>query len=346
MKRFLAILLVAVLALSAFAGCASKAADNAAPALDGSYGEPYYAAEGLAAPSTGLYGNYDIYDAVPESDGSSGSAPDPGGNTTGTTTADYGLKIIYTASLSIETLDFDASYAAIMAQLHACGGYTSYSDQYGGTTQNGYYSARYAEFEFRIPAQNYDAFLSATSGFGNVTRRSETTQDVTGSYADIEARILTLETQETRLLALLADSRDLDMLLVLEDKLAAVRYEIEGYRATLNRYDDLVSFCTVGISLTEVATITPVKTRTFWQETWDTIQQSLYSVGQVGKTVLFGFLYVLPYLLFFALVALLVWLPVRARRRKRQTLSAPPAPPQGDPAPPQAQGSKKDHEKK
>lgn len=326
MKKIVAIILVFLLAVSLLVACGgtNKTSDDY---HTGNGGSTEQGSSDLipAAPDGGLYENdsSNEYASPPSGDSAeTNDNPAVAGPDANSNANDYGLKIIYMSSLSIETLDYDASYGAIMAQLKKSGGYISYSDQQGGGTANGYVSARYAEFEFRIPVNNYEAFLEASDGFGSIISRNDTTHDVTASYADLEARITALKTQEERLLELLAMSNDLDMLLRLEDKLAQVRYEIEGYMSTLNRYDDLISFCTVTIYLREVSVITPVSEKTFWQETWETIQGSLRLAGDFLKAIFFILLYVLPYLLIALVVFLIVRPFVKKGKAKRAEIRA------------------------
>lgn len=363
MKKFAVMTLALLLAAALLAGCGAKGDYASEDGYNGTtYGEPFYAGDDVSTSTSGVYYSdsemmLNEDQAVPASgggstyDSSEQAGTDSGGAATGpavnTNAQDYGLKIIYTSSLSIETLEYDNSYNAIMTELRTCGGYIAYSDQW-----NAYNGARYADFEFRIPAQNYDRFLSASDGFGTVIRRSDTSQDVTSSYTDIEARILSLQTQESRLLELISEAKDLESLLLLEDKLTAIRYEIEGYIGILNQYDDLIAFCTVGISLAEVAVITPPKTETFWQQTWETITDSLRIVGNFLKNVFFILIYLLPYLIIAAVIIVPIrWLTRKKRAQRKADNALQMALATGSPVstgtqPDQAQRRMKDKKKK
>lgn len=304
MKKTATLFLILILAVSLLAGCGRESEGGGSADDNGFASDPNStgAVEDAASSEyegTGLYDGKDL-SVLPE-------GQNPAGYTDN-------LKIIYTATLSIETLEYDQSYAGMLAELKACGGYVSNSDEWN--TGSG---ARSAELEFRIPVENYGRFLAATDGFGTVTRRSEASQDVTSSYTDIEARIAALRTQEERLLALVTTANDLEVLLQLEDKLAGVRYEIESYTATLNRYDDLISFCTVSVSLSEVAIYSPVRTKTFWQETGETVVNSLRGVGVFLKGLFYVLIYALPYLLIALAIFLIVW---RVTKKKREQQKA------------------------
>lgn len=266
--------------------------------------------------SDSTYDSVEMENAVPQE--SYGDAADLGSesNLVNKEASEFGLKIIYTSSMSIETLNYEESYSVIMEALHKAGGYISYSNQSGGQFGDAYYTARRANFEFRIPVENYEQFLSSSGDFGNVTNRTDNSQDITSAYIDIEARLTALKTQEERLLELLKEAKDIETLLTLEDKLAAVRYEIENYTSQLRMYDNLVEYSTVSIELSEVSAAVPIKTKSFGQELGEAITGSLRTV----MTFLRGLVIVLVYVLPYCVIALGIFFAVRpfAKRAKKK----------------------------
>ena len=230
--------------------------------------------------------------------------------------AQYGLKIIYSSTLSIETKEFESSVDAITSAVSAAGGYLSSTETGGGSTYNGYYNNRWAYYTARIPADKYEAFMSGSSTFGNVTNTSSTSEDITSQYIDVEARLNSLKDQETRLLELLNQSGSLEELLAIEEKLSDVRYQIESYTSTINTYDDLVNFCTVDIYLNEVRTSTssPVG---FGDEVRSAIAGSAEGVVSFLKSLLLGLIYALPYLIIIAIITLVIIRVIKKHRAKR-----------------------------
>ena len=90
---------------------------------------------------------------------------------------------------------------------------------------------------------------------GSVTSKSESAEDVTTQYMDIEARLDNLTAQRTRLQELQASADNLTDLLQIESSLSDVQYQIESYQSQLNWYSQQVSYCTVNITLAEVETL-------------------------------------------------------------------------------------------
>ena len=216
---------------------------------------------GGSAPSTAA-----AYDAAPEL---ATYSLDGGADTYGTGSADLltsgnvegensasgtvdSAKIIYTAYLSIETKDFDGARQQLDETLDSMDGYMESSNEYTDSTDN----TRTLSLTLRVPESAYSAFLTSAEAAGSVISRSESADDVTTQYLDIEARLDTLTAQRTRLQELQASADALSDLLQIESSLSDVQYQIESYQSQLNWYANQVQYCTVNITLNEVETLT------------------------------------------------------------------------------------------
>ena len=155
-------------------------------------------------------------------------------NDTAAHTADN-AKIIYTTYLSIETKDYDWAYQQLNDTLSSVDGYLESSSESTDSTD----STRTLSLTLRVPESSYDAFVDAAEQAGSVTSKSESAEDVTTQYMDIEARL-----------------DNLTDLLQIESSLSDVQYQIESYQSQLNWYSQQVSYCTVNITLDEVETLT------------------------------------------------------------------------------------------
>lgn len=304
MKKLLSILAILVFCGSLFASCAGKSAGGATTESFTPMAESY---------DTAAESAYGAYDEDGQSNLGGASLTD----------APHGLKIVYTASLYIETLEFDQSRAAIQAAITQAGGYVSNEYSYGGYNYNrSRYNTRSASYTVRIPVEQYESFLDGAAAFGNVTDRSTSSQDITSAYIDTEARLESLRTQETRLLELLEQSGSLEDLLAIEDKLSEVRYQIESYTSTMNTYNDQIAYCTVDISLREVSTIT-VEADNFGTRLVEAVKGSLRSIWAFLQGFAIVVIYAIPYLVIGFLLFLLIRAIVRKRRAKRALM--PPA---------------------
>ena len=158
-------------------------------------------------------------------------------------------KIIYRASLTLESTDYDAARTALEAALAEAGGYLESSDEHTGSGDD---AARSLSLTLRIPQQQYESFLSAVGEAGNLLNRSQQAEDVTTQYMDIEARLANLTAQRTRLQELQAQAETLSDLLEIESSLSNVQYQIESWQSQLDWYANQVSYSTVSVYLHEV----------------------------------------------------------------------------------------------
>ena len=163
-------------------------------------------------------------------------------------------KLIYTADLSIETQDFDWSQQQLNETLSDVDGYLESSNEYTDSTDN----TRTLSLTLRVPKGYYSAFLGvAENVLGNVTSKSESADDVTTQYMDVETRLANLEAQRTRLQELQAQADNLSDLLQIETSLTDVQSQIESWQSQLDWYSNQVQQCTVYVNLSEVQNYTP-----------------------------------------------------------------------------------------
>ena len=317
MKKILAITLCVLLLLIALVGCGAAQNKAAADSVDQNLYRAVPAEEygGLSAGSLYAY--------------SETSAPAP----TEPVPADSvstNRKLIRTVSLTLETEEYDVLLNGISEQVAACGGYleslnadTRYSSD-----------SRYASMTIRVPADRLDEFVNAVSGISNVVQRSESTEDVTLTYVDMESHASALRTEQDRLIELLAEAENLTEILEIEDRLTDVRYELEYMESQLRTYDNLVEYATVKLSVNEVQKLTPTEEKGFWEKIGDGFVDSLSNIWE-GLKSFFSFIVIaLPYLLVIALIVIVILVIIlqsvkRSRKKaaKRQSAPAPKQPP-------------------
>ncbi|MCC8061130.1 MAG: DUF4349 domain-containing protein [Clostridiales bacterium] len=166
-------------------------------------------------------------------------------------------KLIRTVDLTVETTEFDALLEGLTQTVSEAEGYIERSDVSGNSLYSGS-GRRYASLTLRIPSDRLDSFISQVETQGNVINKSESTQDVTLNYTDIESRKRTLTVEQERLIELLAEADSVDAVIALESRLSEIRYQLESMESQLRTYDNQVDYSTVRISLNEVTVLTPV----------------------------------------------------------------------------------------
>ncbi len=170
-------------------------------------------------------------------------------------------KLITTVYVEAETESFDWVWNEITGKVDAIGGYTEsshVSQNRSMNADNSYTVYRMAELTIRIPDEELDGFLTLLSGKTNILDQNRTTEDVTLTYVDIESRKKTYEAQRSSLLRLMEQAEKLEDILVLEERLSEVNYEIERMGGQLRNYDNLSDYATLHLTLREVVAYTPV----------------------------------------------------------------------------------------
>ncbi len=300
MKKHLSLLLCVLLLAGILAGCGSSSGSTA------SNRSSVYAAGDTAAVETALSGSTVLTD--------SGS--------TDTTAVPEGRKWIITMYITAETEDMDAMSAALTETIDQLEGYVESQTTYNGSA----YSTRryrYSDLTVRIPADDVDLFTQEVEGLSNVISKEKDLEDVTLSYVATESRMTALETEETRLLELLAQAENMSDLLEIEERLTDVRYELESVTSQLRLYDNQIDYATIYLTIEEVQEYTAVEEQTLWERIRDGFTGSLKGLGESVQDLLVLFIAALPYLVVYGGIALvIVLLLLRACKRARAKKAA------------------------
>ena len=247
-------------------------------------------------------------------------------------------KLICRGALTLETLDFDGGVERIGALTDSFGGYLSDS-RIGGTSKSRNYGTRTASFTARVPADRLDEYLAAFSGDFNVLSSEKSTEDVTETYYDVEARLNSLKKQEERVLAMIDGATDLGYLLELTDKLAEIQADIDVLTSKINRMDKDIAYSTVSLTLCEVGQLTPEQKESFGARLADAFVTSWQDFAEGCGSFAVFLVSALPTLLVLAVLVFLTVLLIRALMKRKKKRAVPCAPYVGANAPGSAPGT-------
>ncbi len=229
-------------------------------------------------------------------------------------------KLIKTVYMDVETENFDELLPGIEHKVEALGGYIENMHLYNGSSHYGK-GNRSANLTVRIPKERLEEFVSQVEETSNVVSKNENTEDVTLQYVDLESHKKALETEQERLLELLEQATTMEDIIAIEERMSQVRYELESMESQLRTYDNLVDYSTVDISVSEVERLTPVEEVSDMQRMTQGFVQSVEGLFTGIKEFLIGVVICLPYLLFAALlvliVILIIWAVSKRSMKKR-----------------------------
>ena len=260
------------------------------------------------------------YDAPAE------GAPEFGRTETGSASATAlpaDRKLIRTIRMDAETEDLTALLDSLTARITELGGYVETKEQYNGSAYSGY-RRRNLSVTVRIPADKADEFVAQVGKNANVVSSSETVEDVTLQYVDTESQVKALETEQERLMELLAQAESLDDILLIEGRLTDVRYELERYASYLRTLENQISYATVYIDITEVTEYTPVveEEPTAWERIVRGFGRSIRNIGKGVKEFFIGIIIISPYLVILGMIIatpLLIVFRGRGKKKRKQT---------------------------
>ncbi|WP_202710200.1 DUF4349 domain-containing protein [Sporosalibacterium faouarense] len=209
-------------------------------------------------------------------------------------------KIIKSANISIETKTFDNTVDEIARRTDIVGGYIERSNVTGKRiTSTGNSENRQASFRLRIPQDEFANFILDFGNLGNIINNRTDGQDITNQYFDTEARLKTLEIQEDRLLEILKKAEKVEDIIDLERELSDIRYKIENLTGTIKKWDNLVSYSTIDVTVYEVQEVIEVKETpvTFGEKIKDGFNNSVEALVDILKGLVIFIISIIPFLI-------------------------------------------------
>ena len=241
--------LVLVLLVSLCACSSSSAKQNSSGGGMAAYDT---AAEApMSAPS--VASSEDYYYEESEADYGGTTSAEEAGFAGGEGLVTDGRKITFSASITINTKNFNSDYKAIISLITQYGGYVS-NENFSDYTSYGRNEGRSSWISIRVPADGYNSFLDGLSGIGETTNLSRGSEDLTSQYFDTEARIEMLELRKDRLMRYLVEAEDAADIVEFERELSNVLYELDQYKGNKRYLDQLVDYASVDVSITELIT--------------------------------------------------------------------------------------------
>ena len=234
-----------------------------------------------------------------------------------------GRKMILTYEMTLETDAFDDLLSALEARLAAAGGYVQRSSISGKRPEAYGDRGRYGSLTLRIPVDRVEAFYADAKALGTVLNEYAYGDDITAEYFDRETRLSVLQIQLERLTSILTEAATLADVLALETEIARVNMEIESLTGELRRYDALVDYATVELSIQETTLREgPAATRSIGQRIKEGFTGSLNGIGVFFVELFVWVVSALPVLVILAIVGVILFFIIRGAHRRRKARKA------------------------
>lgn len=232
-------------------------------------------------------------------------------------------KLVRTAWLGIQVTDLTAAAAKVRTIATTAGGQVlsenvvttdSPRDVTGGLgdTKVSPVGPSEARLVVGVPSEKLDGVLTELERVGTVSYRSSSSQDVTDTYVDTEARVKTMQAGVDRLRALLAKASSLEQIITLESELTRRQADLDALQARLADLDQRVAQSEVTVTLWTSDAEPPDTSNGFLDSlrgAWDAFLSSI-------TVILTGLAVLLPWLVIALLVALVLRRVLRRRGKQ------------------------------
>lgn len=306
MKKTWYVTLLAVTMAFALSGCgATYSAGNKAASDE--------AAPEASAPEMDYDVTEDAKDEAMDDAAMDGAASDSGmtdaAGAAQSESAQSNEKVIYTYNYSVETKAFDTFMDALQKRINEYGGYIESSETNGNPDMN---IRRYANLVIRIPEDKMHSFLNMVEENSNVTYSSQSSENVTLNYVDMQSHIKALKTEQETLMGILERATKLEDIITIQNQLTQIRYELESYESQLRVYDNRINYSTLYLDINEVERETSVATElSYGEEISQGLSDTFYGIGQGLRSFSIWFIVNLPVLLIWAVIIVIIILIAR-----------------------------------
>ena len=332
-KRLLIPIIAGSIAVSLIAGCASHSSGSGSHNKGDMVAEETMAAAdtrylsatagGFTVDDNAIYYGADVEweaEAAPQVVGS-------GGTIVNDVTVDpaEGRLLIRTVSMTCETRDIANAKSDLENKIKELGGYIENSSM-SGTGNNK--DLRTLNYTIRVPADQMDSLIATVGNNCIVISSSENSSDVTLEYVDTKARIESLRVEYEQLLKLLEQAEDLDTIIILQNRLSEVRYEIESNESRIRVLENQVTYATLHLTVREVLEETEIEEAhvvTYGERVSNQFNDMWENTVDFFQNFLLGIISCIPGIIVMVIIAAVVLIIVftaRNKRRKRRALAA------------------------
>lgn len=238
--------------------------------------------------------------------------------------------VIRNADLSIVVSDVPGRVSAIQKMAEAMGGFVVSSNMYETYTNSGK-KVPQAQVTVRVPQEKLNQALDQIkAGTVEVQNESQSGQDVTDQYVDLQSRLKAKLAAEEQLTAIMKDARRTEDVLAVYAQLQQIQSDIEVLRGQIKYTEQSAALSAINVTIVAEETVKPIEVGPWkLQGTVNDAVESLIKFWQGFAEFMVRFLlFTLPALITIAIPFVLLFLLLRwivRKLRKPKADSTPPA---------------------
>ena len=227
-------------------------------------------------------------------------------------------KIIKESNITMQTDNYDSSLNSIKELINTSNANVVKMQENQGSTydimKTQSSDLRNVDMTIKISKDKFENFNTELKKIANVVSYYEEAQDISSSYADIEAKIESYKLQEAQLNELIKKATVAKDLLEISNQTQKVIEQRESLQRQKDSYDNQISYSTVTVKLTEVESTEITEKNTF-SRIKDTFESSLLQIKEIFINIIMGIVYIIPYLLIAGIIILIIYIIIRFKKK-------------------------------
>jgi len=174
----------------------------------------------------------------------------------------------------------------------------------------------YATITVKVPSRSYDQAIARLSELGKVAALHTGTEDVTGQYVDVGARLKHYRAVERRLLSFLTKATTIGEALSVQERIDATQLKVEQLAGQLKAMRNQIAYGTLTVAVTEPPE-KPAAQKKDDDSFVGALGDSWRLIVKGFSAIVVGFGAVLPFLVLIVVLAAAVWYGARLVWRLR-----------------------------
>lgn len=190
-------------------------------------------------------------------------------------------KIIYDVSMNLESKEIEAVYNSVKARLN--------TDEWVDSESFG---TSYSRLVLRVKSDRLNAFIAEINNAYDVNSYNKSATDISITYYDKTARVLTLEAEQTRLLELY-ETATVSEMIEINQRISEIEIELQQLNGDINQYDSLIDYSRVTIHIRSTASFMSM---TLPEKMWAALKGGFTAFLRILELLLLAFLALIPFI--------------------------------------------------